>query len=66
MEQKTKEIELRLLSVKQACELLGIGHWALYQLFHQHKLKSLKRGRRRLISSRAIDEYITSQERYGT
>ncbi len=57
--------EVRLLSVKEAGSRLGIGHWAVYQLIHQHALKTVKIGKRRLISSRAIDEFITGQERYG-
>jgi excisionase family DNA binding protein len=65
MEHKTKETELRLLSIKEACKRLGIAHWALYQQIHQHKLKSVKIGKRRLISTRAIEEFIASQEQYG-
>jgi excisionase family DNA binding protein len=65
MEQKSINKEMRLLSVKEACEVLGISHWTLYQLIHQHKLKSLRNGRRRHISNFAIEEYIKGEERYG-
>ncbi|MDR2533152.1 MAG: helix-turn-helix domain-containing protein [Oscillospiraceae bacterium] len=51
--------------MKEACERLGIGHWAVYQQIHQHNLKSVKIGKRRLISTRAIDEFIATQEKYG-
>ena len=65
MEQKTKETETRLLSVKETCKRLGIGHWAVYQQIHQHKLKTIKIGKRRLISVQALNEFIANQERYG-
>ncbi len=67
MEQSNNNIknEVRLLSVKEAGSRLGIGHWTVYQLIHQHALKTVKIGKRQLISSRAIDEFITGQERYG-
>jgi len=63
MEQKTLDNETRLLSVKEACARLGIGHWAVYQQINKRTLKTVKIGRRRLISTRAIDEFITSMER---
>jgi excisionase family DNA binding protein len=66
MQQKIKEADERLLSVKEVCKRLGIGHWAVYQQIHQHKLKSVKIGKRRLISTRAIEEFIANQEQYGT
>jgi len=65
MKQENNNSETRLLSVKEACARLGIGHWAVYQLIHQHALKTLKIGKRRLISTNAIDEFIKSQEQYG-
>ena len=66
MEQKNKEIDTQqLLSVKEVCKRLGIGHWTVYQQIHQHKLKSVKIGKRRLISTKAIDEFIANQEQYG-
>jgi len=61
-----KDEPLQLLSVKEACERLGIGHWAVYQLIHQHKLKTVKIGKRRLVSNRALEDFIASQEQYGT
>jgi excisionase family DNA binding protein len=58
--------EARLLSIKEACKRLGIGHWAVYQQIHRHKLKTIKIGKRRLVSNHAIEEFITGQEGYGT
>jgi len=65
MKQSIEDNETRLLSIKEVCGRLGIGHWAVYQQIHQHKLKSIKIGKRRLISTNAIDEFIASQEQYG-
>ena len=65
MEQKSKKADVCLLSVKEACKRLGIGHWAVYQQIHKHNLKSVKIGKRRLISTRAIEEFIVNQEQYG-
>lgn len=65
MEQNINSNETRLLSVKEACDRLGIGHWALYQLMHKHALKTVRIGKRRLISTNAIDEFVSNQERYG-
>jgi len=65
MEQKTKETETRLLSIKEAGKRLSIGHYAIYQQIHKHNLKSVKIGKRRLISTKAIEEFISNQEQYG-
>jgi len=65
MEQKSKETDVCLLSVKETCKRLGIGHYTVYQQIHKNKLKTVKIGKRRLISTKAIDEFIASQEQYG-
>ena len=54
--------DMRLLSVPEACKRLGVGHWMVYQLIHQGNLKTVKIGKRRLVSTRAIDEFISSME----
>ncbi len=66
MKQKTTETDIRLLSVNEVCERLGISRWTLYQLVHRHLLKSVKIGKRRLFSSLEIEESIKKMERYGT
>jgi excisionase family DNA binding protein len=63
MEQnKTENHGVRLMSVQEASRQLGVGHWMMYQLIHQKSLKTVKIGKRRLVSSRAIDEFISSME----
>jgi excisionase family DNA binding protein len=48
----------RLLSIDEAAETLGIGRTALYQELSAGRLRSFKVGRRRLISTSAINAYI--------
>ena len=62
MKQNIKDDSLRLLSIKEACARLGIGHWAIYQLIHRRALKTVKIGKRRLVSTRALEEFINSAE----
>ena len=63
MEQNIKDAELRLLSIPEACKRLGIGHWAMYQQIHRKALKTVKIGKRRLVSTRALEDFINSMER---
>jgi len=63
MEQyKCSEVGVRLMSVKEACGRLGIGHWAIYQQINKRALKTVKIGGRRLVSAKALNEFITSLE----
>ena len=50
----------RLLSIKQACRLLGLSRTTLYALLASGKLRSVTIGRRRFVPSDAIDEFITA------
>ena len=63
MEKINLNNETRLLSIKETCERLGIGHWALYQQINQNTLKTVKIGKRRLISTNAINEFIENLEK---
>ncbi len=54
----TKRSKPLLLSIKQAVHDLGISRTALYELIAAGKIKSVKIGRRRLIPSQAIDDFI--------
>lgn len=65
MEQNIKDTDMRLLSIPEACKRLGVGHWMVYQQINKRALKTVKIGKRRLVSTRAIDEFIAAQERYG-
>ena len=48
----------RLLSIKQAVYELGISRTAVYELIAARKIKTVKIGRRRLIPSQAIEDFI--------
>lgn len=50
----------RLLSIKQACSLLGLSRTTLYALLACDKLRSVTIGRRRFVPSDAIDEFIAA------
>ena len=50
----------RLLSVDEAAALLGIGRSMMYNLVAAQRIRSLKVGRRRLIPSGAIADYIAA------
>jgi excisionase family DNA binding protein len=51
----------RLLSVAEAAALLGVGRSRLYDEIGAQRVRSVKVGRRRLVPSGAIAEYIASR-----
>ncbi|MBA2757371.1 MAG: helix-turn-helix domain-containing protein [Chloroflexi bacterium] len=51
----------RLLSIDEAAKALGIGRSALYGEMGALRLRSIKVGRRRLVPSAAIAEYINER-----
>jgi excisionase family DNA binding protein len=50
----------RLLSIKQACRLLGLSRTTLYALLASGELRSVSIGRRRFVPSDAIEEFIAA------
>ena len=50
----------RLLSIKQACRILGLSRTSIYALLASGKLRSVTVGRRRFVPSDAIDEFIAA------
>ncbi len=56
------ETAMKLYSVEEASKQLGIGVRYLYRLMRRQKIKTVKLGRRRLISVRAINEFINEME----
>jgi len=50
----------RLLSVDEAAALLGIGRSRLYDELTAQRVRSVKVGRRRLVPSGAIADYIAA------
>jgi excisionase family DNA binding protein len=50
----------RLLSIPQACRLLGIGRSSLYERLSSRQIRSVKLGRRRLVPREAVDEFVAN------
>jgi excisionase family DNA binding protein len=50
----------RLLSIRQAAREFGVCRTVIYELLRDGKIKSVKIGRRRLISRDAIEAFIAT------
>lgn len=62
---KAKQVEqapTAMLSVAEACGKLGIGRTTLYKLIRKKIIKSMKIEGRRLISMKAIEQFIEQRE----
>jgi len=55
-----KDAETRLLNLTEVCKRLSIGHCGVYNLINKRALKTVKIGRRRLVSMQALKEFIES------
>ena len=53
---------VRCYSVAEAAEILGLGETRLKELLRTGELRSFKVGSRRLVSARAINEYVERME----
>jgi excisionase family DNA binding protein len=51
-----------LLTPEQAADALGIGRWKLYDLLRQGRLRSVRIGSCRRISTTALAEFVTALE----
>ena len=58
-------IEKLAYGVEEATSALGISRSRIYELIASGDLKSYMEGRRRLISRRALNEYVDRKEREG-
>ena len=56
---------LQLLNINQACERLNLGRWSVYKLINQNRLKTVKIGKRRLVTMSAIRAFIETLEVEG-
>ncbi len=63
METQTRRPQLN--SILETAEALKVGRSTVYQLMESGQLRSIKIGRRRLISDDAIGEYIDGLENAG-
>jgi len=57
--------EPRLYSVENIMSLLNVGRTKVYNEMDSGRLRSVKVGKRRLVSARALDEYIEKLEAGG-
>lgn len=53
-----RTMEKRLLSVRDVCESLGLGHTKLYQLLSAGELRAIKIGRATRFLPEEIDRYV--------
>lgn len=56
------ETSARLNSVEKVMEKLGVGRSTVFELMAGGQLRSVKLGRRRMVSDRAITEFINRLE----
>lgn len=54
--------ELQLLSVKDVCRYLNVGHWMVYKLFNEKKLESITIHKRRLVTVQALQNFIANSK----
>lgn len=48
----------RLLSIEEAAAILGVKRTSVYRVIGAGELRSVKVGRRRLVPSSAVDEFV--------
>lgn len=53
-------MERLAVSVTEACEMIGIGRTKIYELIRDGRLKSVKVGRRTLLSVASIEALIAT------
>lgn len=58
-----KEIPKLAYSIADACVALGITRNRAYQAIADRSLRTYKDGRRRMVSRRALQDYVDSKER---
>lgn len=58
----TSESPVVLLTPEQAAEALGIGRWKLYDLLRQGRLRSIRVGSCRRISTTALHDLVAELE----
>ncbi|MGE3296732.1 MAG: helix-turn-helix domain-containing protein [Porticoccaceae bacterium] len=51
-----------LLSIRESCAITGVSHVTLYSEINAGRLRSLKVGRRRMLTPAAIQEWIAERE----
>ncbi len=65
MDQLADRVNARLNSVETVIERLGVGRSKVYEELSSGRLRSVKVGRRRLVSEAALVDYINGLENGG-
>ena len=60
--QEENMVNIRLLNIDQVCAALNMGRVKVYELINRKRLKSIKIGSRRLVSTRALNDFINQLE----
>ena len=60
MNEATEEMTGRLVTIAEACELLGLGRSSVYKLLDNRRLRSVKIGSARRIWTRDIEAFMSS------
>ena len=58
----TNDTDIRLISIPEACKMLGIGQWSIYQQINKKTLKTVKIGGRRLVCMKTLSEFVKAME----
>lgn len=58
MSELTAQVNARLNSIESTMAQLGLGRSKVYELIASGELRSVKVGRRRLVSDTAINEFV--------
>ncbi len=62
MTEMVAELEKRLFSVENIMQMCGLGRTKVYQEMDSARLRSVKIGRRRMVTAAALDEFIALLE----
>jgi len=54
--------DLTVFDIEEAGRLLGVSRMSVYDAIHQGELRTFRIGRRRLISSDALQDYVRQRE----
>jgi excisionase family DNA binding protein len=56
---QTRELPTdHLFTMQEAAEWLRVSRWSVYSLIHANQLRTIKIGRRRLVSREALNECV--------
>lgn len=55
-------VELKLFTIPEACEALRIGRNTMYKIIAKDEIKTVKIGRKRLVSQHELSRFIRERE----